>query len=185
MNRFSFAIGCLLVTFAAGHSADEGDKDQPAEAAKEESTIPYNSKTHGALQVKSIQEKPNDWFSVLQKGKQMVSGKPRLNSTVELAPGAYVVSVNRTERKVTIEAGKKTILLTGELIVEAKEGTPGWYIPQQGKEAKVADAPPVLNSPIDLFVGTYTVFYRKSGITNPEKLGEAQIEAGRKTVLKR
>src|SRR5262249_21860102 len=117
--------------------------------------------------------------------KPAVSDNPRLNSTIQLAPGTYVVSVNRTERKVSIEVGKKSILLTGELMVEAKKGTPGWYTPFQGKEAKVVDAPPVLNSPIALFAGTYTVFYRESGITNPEKLGEAEVKAGSKTVVKR
>ena len=85
----------------------------------------------------------------------------------------------------TVEAGKKTILLTGELVVEAKKRTPGWYTPYQGKEAKLADAPPLLNHPIALFAGKYRVEYRKNGITSPVKIGDADIKAGRKTVLKK
>ena len=186
MSSFRFVIGLVFLAFAAGDGALAGeDKDKPAEAAKEESVVPYDSKTHGALQVKSVGEKPSDSFTVLQNGKRAVSDQPLLDSTVELAPGAYVVSVNRTERKVTIEVGKKTILLTGEVVVEAKKGTPGWYTPYQGKEAKVANAPPLLNRPAALFAGKYTVFYRESGIVEPEDLGEAEVKAGRKTVLKR
>ena len=156
------------------------------EPAKEERVASYDSKTHGALQVKSVGEKTSDWFDVLQNGKRAFAGNPPLlNETIELAPGAYVVSVNRTERKVTIEAGKKTVLLTGELVVEAKKGTPGWYTPYQGEEAKVTAAPPLLNSPLALFPGKYTVFYRAGGGGNAENLGEAEVKAGRKTVLKR
>ena len=90
-----------------------------------------------------------------------------------------LVSVNRTERKVTIEAGKKTVLLTGELVVEAKKGTPGWYTPYQGEEAKVTAAPPLLNSPLALFPGKYKVFYRAGGAGSAENLGEAEVKAGR------
>ena len=188
MRRFRFDIALVLLLFASGGGAHAGeDKDKPAEAAKEESVVPYDSKTpgHGALQVKCVGEKPSDSFSVLQNGKRAVSSNPLISSTVELAPGAYVVIVNHTERKVTIEAGKKAILLTGELMVEAKKGTPGWYTPYQGKEAKVAAAPPLLNSPIALFAGKFTVFYRESGIAEPVDLGEAEVKAGLRTVLKR
>ena len=180
-------FGLMLLAFIAGHAAlAGGDKGKPAEAPKEESVVPHESKTHGALQVKSVGEKTSDWFDVLQNGKRAFGGNPPLlNETIELAPGAYVVSVNRTERKVTIEAGKKTVLLTGELVVEAKKGTPGWYTPYQGKEAKVAAAPPLLNSPIALFAGKFTVFYRESGIAEPVDLGEAEVKAGHRTVLKR
>ena len=126
------------------------------------------------MEVKSVGEKTSDWFDVLQNGKRAFGGNPPLlNKTIELAPGAYVVRVNRTERKVTIEAGKKTVLLTGELVVEAKKGTPGWYTPYQGEEAKVTAAPPLLNSPLALFPGKYTVFYRAGGAGNEESLGAA------------
>ena len=180
------AFGVLLLAITFGYAPLAGqDKEKPAEAPKEETVEAYDSATKGAIQVKVDNKKPSDSFTVLQNGKRAVSDQPLLNSTVELAPGAYVVIVNRTERKVTIEAGKKTILLTGEVVVEAKKGTPGWYTPFQGKEAKVANAPPLLNSPMALFAGKYTVFYRESGIVEPEDLGEAEVKAGRKTVLKR
>jgi hypothetical protein len=180
-------FGLMLLAFTAGHAALAGeDKGKPAEPPKEKSVVPHESKTHGALQVKCVGEKTSDWFDVLQKGKRAFDGNPPLlNKTIELAPGAYVVSVNRTERKVTIAAGKKTVLLTGELVVEAKKGTPGWYTPYQGEEAKVTAAPPLLNSPLALFPGKYKVFYRAGGAGNEENLGEVEVKAGRKTVLKR
>jgi len=55
-----------------------------------------------------------------------------LNTTLELAPGTYVVDVNKTQRKVTVEAGKKTVLWAGELVVEGKPATMAWYA-MQGK----------------------------------------------------
>src|SRR5689334_1231368 len=125
MTSFRFGAGMVLLAFAAAHGAGAGgDKDKLAGPAKAESVAPHDSTTHGALQVRSVSEKPSDWFSVLRDGKQAVPGNPLLGSTVELAPGSYIVSVNRTQRKVTIRAGKKTVLLTGELVVEARKGTP-------------------------------------------------------------
>jgi hypothetical protein len=76
--------------------------------------VPYDSETRGALQVKGVRAESSGWFDVLRDGKGILAAaQPLLNSTVELAPATYVVDVNRTQRKVTIEAGKKTILLTG------------------------------------------------------------------------
>src|SRR5262245_22772909 len=121
--RFSLAVfGLMLFPIAAEHLGRAGeDKKKPAEALKEDSVVAYESKTHGALQVRSLNAKPVDWFDVLQNGKRAFSGNPRLlNGTLELAPGAYVVDVNRTQRKVIIEAGKKAILWTGELVVEGQ-----------------------------------------------------------------
>src|SRR5262245_18664453 len=111
----------LLIAFVPGtlfgRDKDKGEKK--AEEPKEESVVGYDSKTHGALEVKSISEKPTDYFEILQNGKRAVKGNPPiLNNTAELAPGVYVVEVNKTQRTVTIEAGKKTVLLTGELVVE-------------------------------------------------------------------
>lgn len=182
MRTSSFAFVLMLLGLAAGHTAlaDE-EKGKPAEAPKEESVVPYDSKTHGALQVKSVGPKPVDWFDVLRDGKRAIPGNPKLlNGMVELPPGTYVVEVNRTQRKVTIEAGKKTVLWTGELVVEGKGAD--WYAPYQGKERKLVSNPPLLNRPTALFPGTYTVFVHVG--TEDKKLGEAQVKAGRKTVLK-
>jgi hypothetical protein len=178
--RISPRIFGLLLLLASGTAVFAADKDK-TEAPKEESVVPYDSKTQGALQVKSVGGKTAEWFDVLQNGKRAIAGNPpRLDSTVELAPGAYVVAVNHTERKVTIETGKKTILLTGELVVEGKGAD--WYVPYQGKERKLASNPPTLNHPTALFAGSYTVFVRVNMME--KKLGEAEVAAGRKTVLK-
>ncbi len=51
-------LGLMLLAFIAGHAAlAGGDGGKPAEAPKEESVVPHDSKTHGALQVKSVGEK--------------------------------------------------------------------------------------------------------------------------------
>jgi hypothetical protein len=117
-SRSVFAL--LLLGFAAGQMSMGADQDK-TEAPKEESVVAYDSKTHGALEVKTLTT--SDWFDVFKDGKRAISGNPpRLNSMIELAAGAYVVDVNRTQRKVTIETGKKVILWTGELVVEGKKG---------------------------------------------------------------
>jgi hypothetical protein len=175
----------MVLAIAAGHAAPAGqDKEKPAEAPKEESVVAYDSQTHGAVHVQTVDAKPVDWFDVLQNGKRVFEGNPKLlNNTLELAPGTYVVEVNRTQRKVTIEAGKKTILWTGELVVEGQPPGAYWY-PMQGKERKLASNPPLLNRPRALFPGTYTVFVHVSVTLTDKNLGEAEVKAGRKTVLK-
>jgi hypothetical protein len=175
----------MLLTISAGPAALAGPgQDKPAAAPQEESVVAYASKTHGALQVKSVGAEPVDWFDVLRDGKRAFDGNPKLlNATLELAPGAYVVDVNRTRRKVTIEAGKKVVLATGELVVEGQPASAYWY-PVQGKERKLASNPPILNRARALFPGTYTVFVHVSVTVNDKNLGAAEVKAGRKTVLK-
>src|SRR5262249_49282403 len=152
-------IGIALCAFAAA-LAGFAEGSNPQQPASEEAVQPYQSTTRGGLHVKAVSADAKDWFMVYKGGKQLVPpGKPVLNSTVELPPGSYVVRVNRSERKVSIPAGKKVTLLAGELVVEAKEGTPGWYTPYQGKTTMLASNPPALNSPIALFAGTYQVNY--------------------------
>jgi len=125
-------VGLLALLFVAGHIVRAGDdKEKSADPPKEVNVVAYDSKTQGALQVKVANDKTGDWSDVLKDDKRAISGNPPLlGSTVELAPGAYVVEVNRTRRKVTIETGKKTILWTGELVVEGKGAD--WCIPYQG-----------------------------------------------------
>src|SRR5687768_13335240 len=136
-----------------GPSTRAADEKKPDEATNELSVVDYDSKTHGAVQVKSVSEEPTDSFDVLRDGERAFDGNPKLlNGTLKLAPGAYVVVVNRTERKVNIEAGKKTILLTGDLIVESKREVNFW-IPKQGKETKLTANPPLVNRSVALFPG--------------------------------
>jgi hypothetical protein len=195
------AFGLLLLSIAIGHAAlagqdkpksaetskekpAEGSKKKPAEALQEKSVVDYDSKTHGALQVKSASKNPGDWFDVLQNGKRAFKGpEPLLNSTLELAPGAYVVVVNRTQRKVNIEARKKTILLTGDLSVESKrEGT--FWVPKQGKETRLASNPPIVNRSVALFPGTYNAYINVGAGTDVKNLGAAEVKPGKKTVVK-
>ena len=178
-------FGLIVLTIVAGHAALAGEgKEKPAESPKEQSVVDYDSKTYGAVQVKSASEKPGDSFNVRQDGKRDFMGPPELlNSTLELAPGTYVIDVNRTQRKVTIEAGKKTILLTGDLVVESKrEGT--FWVPKQGKETRLASNPPVVNSRVALFPGTYTVYINVGAGVDIKSLGAAEVKAGKKTVVK-
>jgi hypothetical protein len=183
MHGSRSALGLVLMAFAAGGAAlAAGGEDKRAEAPQEETVVAYDSKTTGALQVKTVSEKTGEWFDVLQNGKGAVAGAPpKLNSTVELVPGAYVVSVNRTERKVTVEAGNKTVLLTGELVVEEAAGSGDFYAPYQGKECKLAGVQPVVNTPTALFAGKYTV---KLFADKTRDLWEAEVTAGKRTVLK-
>ncbi len=178
-------LGLLLLLIAAGQAAiaDDQKKESPKEP-QELTVVDYDSETHGALQVMSIVEDPVHWFDVLKDGKRAFDGNPTLlNNTHELAPGTYVAVVNRTERKVTIEAGKKTILLTGELVVEGKPDTAFWY-PVQDKDRKVTSNPPLLNRSIPLFAGEYSVIVYVSAVEGPKQLGAAKVQAGKKTVLK-
>jgi hypothetical protein len=118
---------------------------------------------------------------VSQDGKRVGSATPpRLNGVVELPPGTYDVSVNKTKRTATVRAGKKTVLLTGTLVVEGKGD---WYTPHQGGEAKLTDAPPTLNHPIALFPGTYAVTVHV-GVNDEKLTDDAKVSAGEKTVLK-
>jgi hypothetical protein len=182
MHRSIWAFGMLLLLFTADEGRLRGaDRDKSSDAPKEENAVAYDSKTRGALQVNTVSEKTGEWFDVLQDGKNVISGAPqKLNTTVELAPGAYVVRVNRTERKISIEAGKKTVLLTGELVVQGPEGSSDFYA-LNGKEKMLASAEPVVNSPTALFAGKYTVtlFGKK-----PKDLGEAEVIVGKRTVVK-
>ncbi len=98
-------------------------------------------------------------------------------------PGTYVIVVNRTERKVTIEAGKKTILWTGELIVEGKPDTAFWY-PVLDKDRKVAANPPLLNRSLPLFPGEYQVLVYESVTTGAHDKGRAEVKPGQTTKVK-
>lgn len=154
------------------------------ETVQEQSVVAYDNPTYGALQVRSLQKNPANWFEVLQNGKPALSGNPKLlNGTVELAPGTYEVGVNRTQRTVTIEAGKKTVLWTGELIVEGEPSGAFWY-PMEDTERRLASNPPTLNSSINLFPGAYTVFVHVIVGQPDTNLGTAEVLAGRRTTLR-
>jgi hypothetical protein len=170
-----------LVLWALAPS-DLRAEDKPA--PKAESVVDYASKTHGAVEVKSAEEKPADYFDVLLNGKRAFPGNPKLlNNSVELTPGTYVVDVNKTRKTVSVEAGKKTVLWTGELVVEGDPSGPYWY-PMQGKERRLAGNPPVLNRARSFFPGTYTVFVHVGVGTKDKNLGDAEVKAGEKKVLK-
>ncbi|HEY8504497.1 MAG TPA: hypothetical protein VIL46_07935 [Gemmataceae bacterium] len=185
MKSLLAAVGWTLLTLAAGAAARAaGEEKEAPDAPKEQSVVPYDSKTHGALRVTGIGKQAGDYFEVLRDGKPAYPGSPPLlNNTLELAPGTYVVDVNRTRRGVTIEAGRKTVLRTGELVVEGAPATAYWY-PVRGKERKLASNPPLLNRGRALFPGTYTVFVHVDVTTGDKNLGTASVKPGRRTVLK-
>jgi hypothetical protein len=175
MKHVASVVGVLLLASVSAAADKEPPKPPP-----ESSEVDYDSKTDGALQVRGDTA---EFVIITRDGKKAGPlTPPKLNASFELAPGTYEVSVNRTKRTVKIQAGKKTILQTGTLVVEAKEGN--WYVPYEGKERCVADAPQKLNAPIALFPGKYSVVVHVGD--KDEKLADdATVEAGKKTVLKK
>ena len=177
-------FGALLI-LATDHLPLAGQDGKSAGPPKEEAVEDYGSKTKGAIQVNVANKDPVDSFDVLRDGKRAFGGAPRLlNNTVELAPGAYVVVVNKTERKVTVEAGKKTVLWTGELVVEGRPSTTAWYAMRGDVKLSSNGVEPLLNRAVPLFPGTYTVFVDTSLTGKDKSLGEAKVVAGQKTALK-
>ncbi|QDU24326.1 DUF4397 domain-containing protein [Urbifossiella limnaea] len=181
------AFTVLLLVVASVQTPLAGqDKNKPAGGPKEETLEAYDSKTKGAVSVRVDQKDPTGSFDVLQDGKRVFKGEaPKLlNGTLELPPGTYVVDVNKTQRRITIEAGKKTILWTGELVVEGKPETMAWYAMKEKVKLTSTGVEPLLNTAIPLFPGTYTVFVDTSLTGKDKSLGEAEVKAGRRTVLK-
>jgi hypothetical protein len=134
--------------------------------------------------VRTANPRPVEWFDVTQNGERVFdTNPPLLNTALELPPGRYIVDVNRTQREATVQAGKKTILWVGELIVEGEPSGAFWY-PMQGKERRLSSNPPILNSSAHLFPGTYTVFVHVSVGQPDTNLGEAEVKPGNLTVLK-
>jgi hypothetical protein len=204
MRRSAWFFGLLLFVLVAGTTACAGGSEvspdaasnpesvpaeapaedsPPAAARGQDSAVDYDSTTHGALQVMSVRDDPSDWFVVLRDGEPALPGNPPLlNNTVELAPGTYVVDVNRTRREVSIEAGRKTVIWTGELLVEGEPSGAYWY-PMRGDERMLTTNPSILNASRPLFPGTYTVFVHVT-VTRPDTdLGAAEVRAGETTVL--
>lgn len=192
----------LLLTVAAAHAGCAGKQtteEAPAvpetsgvaepsgvpdasEAVEAEGVVAYESETKGAVQVNSVSTNPVDYFDVLRDGERAFAGNPRLLGAAEVPPGTYVVDVNRTRRSVTVEAGHKAILWTGDLVVRGEPETAYWY-PVQGEERTLSANPPLLNKARALFPGTYTVFVHTSVAVPDHDLGAAEVVAGKTTVL--
>jgi hypothetical protein len=204
MRRDVPMLGLLVLVVVAGQVACAGPNESappaasgegsapaatlaesaPAEVPGQDREVPYESTTHGALQVMSVRDDPTDWFDVFQGGERAFDGNPRLlGSTLELLPGTYDVDVNRTRRQVTIAAGRRTIVWTGELRVEGEPSGAYWY-PMQGSEQMLSSNPSTLGSSRDFFPGTYTVFVHVSVGVPDANLGEAEVRAGQTTLLR-
>ncbi len=202
MTRLRIATVCLLAVLAwscresrttitttaqppsQAPAASTATEAAPKEVV-EQSVVRHDRADVGALEVKALDPKSGDWFDVLRDGKRAFSGNPRLlNSTIELPPGDYVVDVNKTQRPITLEAGKKIVLWTGELEVAGEPSHAFWY-PMQGSERKLSSNPPLFNRSRALFPGTYTVFVYVSVTTGDERLGDAEVRPAQKTVLRK
>ena len=184
MRSYLLVSYLAIATVAVQPLAGQDKKTEPT--VKEIATEAYASKDRGAVEVRVSNKETRDYFIVRAVG---ASDKDKrmdklLNSTMELKPGAYVVEVNKTQRKVDVNAGEKVVLWTGELVVEGKPETMAWYA-MDGKVKLQAAAEPLLNKAIALFPGSYAVFVDTS-LTGPDmSLGTAKIIAGRKLVLKK
>jgi hypothetical protein len=157
------------------------EKKPPAEVE----VIAHDNPAKGAVQVMCARKNPVNWFDVLQDGKRAFPGNPPLlNTTLELPPGTYEVDVNRTRRTVKVEVGKKTVLWTGDLLVEGKPDT-DFYAPYEGGEQKTVSNYPLLNRPHSLFPGSYTVWVF-SGLGKKTKVADnAVVTAGRTTIIQK
>lgn len=182
--RLAVLVFGVLLALAAGPGLRAGEDKKHAEV-KEETVEPYDSKTKGALQVNVADKDTTHSFDVLKGGKSVLGNRRLLNGTVALAPGTYAVDVNKTQRTVSIEAGKKTILWAGELVVEGQPASMAWYALQGKVKLTSSGVEPLLNKALPLFAGTYTVFVDTSLTGQDRSLGEAEVKAGRKTVLKK
>lgn len=184
-------IIALLATFGLVLACDGArgrGEEPPSRSAAEESALvdtaaPHDHPAMGALEVRTSNSNPHDSFDVLQNGIRAFPGNPRLlNTILELPPGTYEVDVNRTRLTVSIEAGRKISVWVGELIVEGGPQGAFWY-PEDAGERRVTANPPVLNSGLALFPGSYTVFVY-SGVDRPVvNLGTVEVVGGETKVL--
>lgn len=179
-------LSLLLLIIGSGCAGLAGQaKEKPTEGLRDVTVEAFDNKSKGAIQVKVDNKDTKDSFDVLQNGKRAFDGNPKLlNETLELAPGTYTVEVNRTQRNVTVEVGKKTILWTGELVVEGQPSTMAWYALKGNVKLTSSGVEPLLNVARPLFPGTYTVFVDTSLTGDDKSLGEAEVKAGQRTVLK-
>lgn len=175
-----------LATACGGSPAEQGESPAPVEVAAadvdetpaELTGEPWPSLTEGAL---TVLGDTNDWFDVTRDGERATSGAPpMLNTTVELPPGSYQISVNNTRRTVSVAAGEQTVLRTGTLVVEGTEAN--FWAPYLGEERLVVANPPTLNSALALFPGTYRVELNVAQ-NRQLVLGEAAVLPGRTTTL--
>ncbi len=145
----------------------------------EQAVEAYDSTTRGAVQVNGD---TTDWFHLDKNGKAIDPLPKLLNGTLAVEPGEYEVVVNKTARKVKVEAGKKVVLAAGTLVVEG-EGL--YYSPLVGDEKKVASNrnDPGLGSGIALFPGTYAVDVNVNH-RSVRRTETAEIVPGKKLTVK-
>jgi hypothetical protein len=151
-----------------------------AKPADEQTTEPYSNKTRGAIQVKG---ETGDYFFVFKDGKNMQRGNNwLLNAIVPFPPGDYVVEVNHTKRSINVTIGKTTIVHTGTLQVEGTKNR--LWAPFQGNERKLRGNNPLVNHPLALFAGSYRVDVIDPGVRTYTLTQNAQVVAGKKTVIR-
>ena len=171
-----------LIALLAASSCAGGEGSGSAD---ETSVAEHASETHGAIQVASAGPTTGDWFDVFQNGTRAISGNPPLlGSTIELLPGIYQVRVNKTERTITVEAGRVTILHTGALMVEGEPQGAMWF-PIQDGEQKLVSNPPILNTEVALFAGRYDVIVYEGVGSGWDTLEVAEVLPGRLTTVRR
>lgn len=180
------ALGILLLAAALGGGPAPGQEPAaPAPPPPEEASEAYPSRDHGAIRVRVDNPATADSFDVLRDGKRVRGAPKLLNGTLEVPPGLYLVDVNRTRRRVTVEAGRKVVLWAGELVVEGQPRTTAWYAMGGKDKLTSSGVEPLLNRPLALLPGTYAVFVDTSLTGADQALGDARVTAGRRLVLRR
>jgi hypothetical protein len=113
----------------------------------------------------------DDYYYVVDKGNEQLNFA-RLEKATSLLPGTYQVKVNNTSMKAEVLGAKITELHTGCLIVNGLTEE-YYYVTDSAGQALNFQ---ILNKPIALFPGKYSMQVNNSQIT-------AQINAGEKTEL--
>jgi hypothetical protein len=113
------------------------------------------------------------YYSVFDSAGTRKLVDAKTNGEVELPPGSYRVSLNNSSQVTNIQAGRKTVVPAGSVLIS---GTGQYYysVLDAAGTRKLADAK--TNGEIELLPGTYRVSLNNSS-------QETSIQAGRKTVV--
>jgi hypothetical protein len=176
MKKAIIKLAAVLALVSPAALVADDEKETP-----EKTVEVYDNKTRGAIQVNGDTK---DWFEVYRGEKAVAFPYPLLGKTAEVEPGEYEVQVNRSSRKVTVEAGKKVVLQTGTLELAGKDGL-YWYPVVGGKRMVGTNRnPPSPGAKLALFPGTYAVDLNLNLRKVVRVTESAKVEVGKTTTVK-